>query len=502
MGTLNDILMNHLMTDVELSYLETLLISRKFNIVLLYKDQIKESLEGLDKNLLEDMKKLLSANNRQYVEGPPLNWSQIMKEVKENPQQFTEAGGWVGLDLGMSSNLVVKKVRLIVATYEGIDCLAQGREDAGRDQTETTTGREEVTTQLTSQVRADLEESEGDGDQDEPPSKKTRLEEISDKIIKKEINSNNGYYTESDLENSLTLLDELELPSLLEETSENKISEETKKFIIEDYTEKISRFCQASLDSQYNVKLSRHQLLRLGQRFSTKFSRSPALTFLLGAIDVNKAPNLMESSENKKTGINHTIKQRMEVRETRANQTKPSQTASHASLVKPAVVAARQPGQPQQQLVIKGQIVETSAGQVLVQDNKQILLGNGKLVLRANTQGSPQPRAQTGVKTPAQPAVQAPSVQTAKVGQAEKEKCPLCPLLWSSWASLKGHLIFSHLREVADLPRQQPRELVQCKGGIRSLKFLSFVSVAHIRFKLPRLPPIHIHHPMKLLTEN
>ena len=110
---------------------------------------------------------------------------------------------------------------------------------------------------------------------------------------------------------------------------------------------------------------------------------------------------------------------------------RPSQTASPASPVKPAVVAARQPGQPQQQHVIKGQIVETSAGQVLVQDNKQILLGknvlqNGKLVLSQaqlaaltdKTQGSPQPGAQTGVKTPAQPAAQTPSVQTAKVGQA------------------------------------------------------------------------------------
>ena len=115
------------MSDVELSYLETLLVSRKFNLVLLYKDQRKEIIEGLDIILLEDTKKLLSANNIQQTVGRPLNWAQIMKEVRENPQQFSEAGGWGGLNLGMNSDLMGKnpvhslpsssndkKVRLIV----------------------------------------------------------------------------------------------------------------------------------------------------------------------------------------------------------------------------------------------------------------------------------------------------------------------------------------------------------------------------------------------------
>ena len=50
----------------------------------------------------------MSANNIQYVEGRPLNWSQIMEEIRVDPQKFTEAGGWDGLDLGMTTDLVIK----------------------------------------------------------------------------------------------------------------------------------------------------------------------------------------------------------------------------------------------------------------------------------------------------------------------------------------------------------------------------------------------------------
>ena len=130
MTTLNDNLVNLLLSDVELCYLETLSISRKINLVLLYKDHRQKSVDGLDKIQLEDIKKQLSAKNIQFAEGRPLNWSQIMEEVREDPQQFTEAGGWDGLDLGMTTDLVVKmepvlslscssceeKVRLIVTS--------------------------------------------------------------------------------------------------------------------------------------------------------------------------------------------------------------------------------------------------------------------------------------------------------------------------------------------------------------------------------------------------
>ena len=101
-------LLNLLMADVQLCYLETLSISRKVNLVLLYKDHRQRSIEGLDKIQLEDIKKQLSANNIHYVEGRPLNWSQIMEEVRENPRQFTEDGGWDGLDLGRTKDLVVR----------------------------------------------------------------------------------------------------------------------------------------------------------------------------------------------------------------------------------------------------------------------------------------------------------------------------------------------------------------------------------------------------------
>ena len=109
MATLNDILVSHIFSDVQLGYLETLSISRKFNLVLLYKDRRQKSFPGLDQIQLEDIKEQLSDHNIQYVEGRPLNWSLIMKEIRADPQQFTEAGGWKGLDLGRIQDLMVRK---------------------------------------------------------------------------------------------------------------------------------------------------------------------------------------------------------------------------------------------------------------------------------------------------------------------------------------------------------------------------------------------------------
>ena len=146
---------------------------------------------------------------------------------------------------------------------------------------------------------------------DGPPIKKPRLEEIPGKTSQEEeANNNTTYDTEREVENLLSLDDD-EFTSLLE-TSEiedvplvpqfntgREISEETKttqeKFNIDDYTEKISGLCQK------NTKLSRHQLLILGRRFSTKFRRSPALTFLLGAINAAKTSGIRDSGENKKS---------------------------------------------------------------------------------------------------------------------------------------------------------------------------------------------------------
>ena len=81
MATFNDILVSHIFSDVQLGYLETLSISRKFNLVLLYKDRRQKSFPGLDQIQLEDIKEQLSDHNIQYVEGRPLNWSLIMREI-------------------------------------------------------------------------------------------------------------------------------------------------------------------------------------------------------------------------------------------------------------------------------------------------------------------------------------------------------------------------------------------------------------------------------------
>lgn len=115
---LMDILISQVMSDVELSYLETLSVSRKFKLVLLYKDHKQKIIEGFDSAQLPNMKELLKANKIQYAEGRPLDWGQIMKEVREDPQQFTEAGGWDGLDLGiikpLSCSSCERKVILLV----------------------------------------------------------------------------------------------------------------------------------------------------------------------------------------------------------------------------------------------------------------------------------------------------------------------------------------------------------------------------------------------------
>ena len=137
-----------------------------------------------------------------------------------------------------------------------------------------------------------MEELEGDGDpgcvqtpssrQNGPPSKKTRLD-----TSEEETNTNSSYNYNTDIEmDRLLSLDDDEFTSLLMETPEieddsvlETAREETKtkheRFTISDYTEKISRFCQAAPDTQNNIKLSRSQLLRLGGRVSTKFRRSP-----------------------------------------------------------------------------------------------------------------------------------------------------------------------------------------------------------------------------------
>ena len=111
MATVKDILVQHIISDVELCYFETFSPSpTKFNLVLLYKDHGKlQFIEGISEVKPEDMKEELRASNRniKFAEGLPLNWSQLMKEVRENPQEFSDAGGWECLTAG-NTELVIK----------------------------------------------------------------------------------------------------------------------------------------------------------------------------------------------------------------------------------------------------------------------------------------------------------------------------------------------------------------------------------------------------------
>ena len=57
---------------------------------------------------LETIKKQLSSHNIQHIEGFPLNWTLIMKTVRESPEEFYAAGGWESLDQPKFLDLVVK----------------------------------------------------------------------------------------------------------------------------------------------------------------------------------------------------------------------------------------------------------------------------------------------------------------------------------------------------------------------------------------------------------
>ena len=112
MATVKDILLKHFISDVEQCYIETISdVSRRFNMVLLFKENIRhEFIKGINSNNLEDLKEQLSTcnSNIKFAEGLPLNWSQIMKEVRENPREFSEAGGWDCLTATRNTELVIK----------------------------------------------------------------------------------------------------------------------------------------------------------------------------------------------------------------------------------------------------------------------------------------------------------------------------------------------------------------------------------------------------------
>ena len=88
---LKDILVNLVISKINICYLETLSFCRKFNLVILNNDLTYINIENIENIGLEDMKEQLIAENLKYAEGLPLNWGQIMRAVRENPQQFREA---------------------------------------------------------------------------------------------------------------------------------------------------------------------------------------------------------------------------------------------------------------------------------------------------------------------------------------------------------------------------------------------------------------------------
>ena len=114
---LKNILVKHFISDVELCYFETFSASAtKFNMVLLYKEPTRQpeiiDTDGMTGIKSEEIKEQMRAcnSNIKFAEGLPLNWSQIMEEVRGDPQQFSEAGGWDCLATAATRNteLIIK----------------------------------------------------------------------------------------------------------------------------------------------------------------------------------------------------------------------------------------------------------------------------------------------------------------------------------------------------------------------------------------------------------
>ena len=74
------------------------------------------------------------------------------------------------------------------------------------------------------------------------------------------------------------------LCQFVREMSEDTNTNE-KNFSIDEYTENIGKFFNASRDNKNDLRMTKNQFLSLGNRCSSKFSRVPAFTFILGAID-------------------------------------------------------------------------------------------------------------------------------------------------------------------------------------------------------------------------
>ena len=94
MVELKEFLAHHVLSDIDICYLETLSFNNKFNLVILHSDHTHRNIENIENIEIEDIKEQLSAKSIKYAEGLPLNWSQIMRSVREDPKRFRDAGGW------------------------------------------------------------------------------------------------------------------------------------------------------------------------------------------------------------------------------------------------------------------------------------------------------------------------------------------------------------------------------------------------------------------------
>ena len=107
MEELKDILVNHVISDIEICYLETLSFSNKFNLVILNNGQTHRHIENIENIGLVVLKEQLIAMNLKYAEGLPLNWEHIMESVRENPQQFCDDNQWEFLH-NMEVDMLIK----------------------------------------------------------------------------------------------------------------------------------------------------------------------------------------------------------------------------------------------------------------------------------------------------------------------------------------------------------------------------------------------------------
>ena len=84
-----------------------------------------------------------------------------------------------------------------------------------------------------------------------------------------------------------------------------EFSEDTNtndNFHVDEYAEKIGSYANASRDDQNNIKITKNQLLGLGEKFSRRYKRTPAFTFILGAIDT-EAEEVKTRKQREKKGV-------------------------------------------------------------------------------------------------------------------------------------------------------------------------------------------------------